>query len=150
MAEIKVLYDHVGGNIWACWDDPRKEDICSDADPDADVVLSRDVNGEVIAFENLRFSLKDPADLKVKVHHDKSRKSLTVWFGEPSKENARTNPMHKIVLIKDDNSKVIGVEKLNYTIGDEEDIAVSVETFVDESLMEWIGSRPSSAAAPDR
>ena len=142
MAKVEVLYDHEGGTIWANWDRTRKEEICTDADPDSDVVISIDKLGNALAFEYYTFPLKSPAELKVKVYHDHARKSLTVWFGDPVSEASRTKPVYQVVLIKDGFGKVIGVEKLQYSIGDTEDISVSVDTYLGDSPPERPASQP--------
>ena len=140
MAEIRVSYAHPYGVLWAGWDDPKKEDICTDIDDDVSAIVSLDVNEQAIAFEDYVYPLDAPSDLKVKVHHDRARKSLTVWFDNPDKECKRNEPVHDVVLIKDTTGKVIGVEKLHYVIGETEDIIVSVDTFIDDSLLENQGS----------
>ena len=148
MADIRVSYAHPYGVLWACWDDPKREDVCTDVDPDANAIVSLDVNEKAIAFEDYGYVLKDPSDLKIKVHHDRARKSLTVWFADPDKEHKRNDPVHDVVLIKDGSSRIIGVEKLDYSIADGEDITVSVETFVDAVRLEWIRSKSNSTADP--
>ena len=140
MADIRISYAHPYGVLWANWDKTRKEVVCTDADPDSDVVISIDKLGNALAFEYYTFVLEDPADLRVKVHHDRARKSLVVWFGDPTSEANRTKPVHQVALIKDSAGKVIGVEKLHYTIGEAEDITVSVDTFVDDALLKGTGS----------
>ena len=135
MADIRVSYVHPQGVVWACWDDPRKEKVCADADTDASAIVSLDVNAKAIAFEDYSYVLNDPSDLRVKVHHDRARKSLTVWFADPDSEHQRNEPVHDVVLIKNAAGKVIGVEKLHYVIGETEDITVSVDTFVDGGLL---------------
>ena len=150
MAVIRVSYAHPHGVLWAGWDDPKKEYICTDFDDDVSAIVSLDVNEKALAFEDYVYPLNDPSDLKVKVHHDRARKSLTVWFDNPDKECKRNKPFHDVVLIKDGSGRVIGVEKLHYTIGDSEDISVSVETYVDQDLLKRLRSRSSSTAAPDR
>lgn len=148
MADIRVSYAHPYGVLWAGWDDPKKENICTDIDDDVSAIVSLDVNEKAIAFEDYVHVLDDPSDLKVKVHHNRARKSLTVWFADPDKEHQRNKPVHDVVLIKDGAGKVIGVEKLHYVIGDAEDISVSVETYVDRDLLEKLRPNPNSTAAP--
>ena len=135
MAKVEALYDHDGGTIWANWDRTRKEVVCTDADPDSDVVISIDGLGNALAFEYYTFALEHPSNLRVKVHHDRAKKSLTVWFVDPEGEYKRNEPVHDVILIKDATGKVIGVEKLHYVIGETEDITVSVDTFIDDGLL---------------
>ncbi len=126
MAQVSVLYEHAAGTLWACWDDKRKEDICSVTDEE--IVLIKDEKGEVFAFENLHFSVADPQDLKVKVDYDRVSKSLTVWFGDPSGYHARGEPIDEVLLIKNSAGEVIGIEKLNFVIDDPNDLQVSIQT----------------------
>ena len=51
---------------------------------------------------------------KVKVIHDRTGNSLTVWFGDPSDEYICSETGEEVVLIRDKNLKVIGFELLGF------------------------------------
>jgi hypothetical protein len=51
---------------------------------------------------------------KVRVFHDRTGNTLTVWFDDPSKESVCDEIEDDVVLIKDSGGKVIGIERLNY------------------------------------
>ncbi|ASC69584.1 hypothetical protein XM38_005110 [Halomicronema hongdechloris C2206] len=64
----------------------------------------------------------------VKVYHDKVGNTLTVWFGEPSDEYICEETADEVILMKDQAGKVIGFEKLNYSVSDPENVQFSFET----------------------
>jgi hypothetical protein len=47
---------------------------------------------------------------KVRVYHDRTGNTVTVWFDDPRKESICDD----IVLIKDQEGRAIGFERLNY------------------------------------
>lgn len=51
----------------------------------------------------------------LKICHDPRGRTLTVWFDDPSKEQSSEETGEEVVLIKDGEGRVIGVEHLNYT-----------------------------------
>ena len=65
---------------------------------------------------------------QVKVYYDREGNTLTVWFGNPADEYVAEETGEEIVLMKDREGKVIGLEKLNFTghVGDA--IKVAFET----------------------
>ncbi len=64
----------------------------------------------------------------VRVYHDKIGNTLTVWFGSPSDEYVCEETADEVVLIKNRAGKVIGFEKLNYSIPNPENIQFSFES----------------------
>ena len=65
---------------------------------------------------------------KVKVIHDRTGNTLTVWFGDPSDEYICSETGEEIVLIKDKNLKVIGFELLSFlSPGDQSGFSGEVE-----------------------
>ena len=64
---------------------------------------------------------------RVKVYYDREGKTLTVWFDEPQKEDICEETGEEVILIKDKVGKVIGFERLNFVLEQEED-GFSVET----------------------
>ena len=51
---------------------------------------------------------------KVKVFHDRVGNTLVVWFGEPQDEYEVEETGDEVILMKDENGRVIGFEKLNF------------------------------------
>ena len=52
---------------------------------------------------------------KVTVYYDRTGNTLTVWFGNPSKEWVCEEIGDDVVLMKDRRGRVIGFERLNYS-----------------------------------
>ena len=143
MAQVKVSCNSVGGTLWACWGDPRDEDVCTDTD--ADLVISLNRQGESIGFEYFGFSRIERNDWRVKVHYDQAGRSLTVWFGDPAEQYACVDAGYGVNLIKDQRGDVIGVEKLNYALSAAEDLQVEVAAFDDTEHPEGISSAAPTA-----
>ena len=144
MAQVKVSCNSVGGTLWACWGDPRDEDVCTDTD--ADLVISLNRQGESIGFEYFRFSRIERNDWRVKVHYDQAGRSLTVWFGDPVEQYACVDTGYGVNLIKDQRGDVIGVEKLNYALSATEDLQVEVAAFDAPEHREGIRSKSTQSA----
>ena len=51
---------------------------------------------------------------KVRIFHDRTGNTLTVWFDDPRKEVICEEVNDDIVLMKDKRGRVIGFERLNY------------------------------------
>lgn len=51
----------------------------------------------------------------LRIYHDTEGRTLTVWFDDPSKEEAAEETGEEVILIKDRHGHVIGFERLNYT-----------------------------------
>jgi hypothetical protein len=51
---------------------------------------------------------------KLALCHDRTGNTLTVWFGDPSKEAVCEEADDDVVLMKDRRGRVIGFERLNY------------------------------------
>jgi len=51
---------------------------------------------------------------KIRVHHDRTGNTLTVWFDDPDKEYICEEIADDIVLMKDRRGRVLGFERLNY------------------------------------
>ena len=52
----------------------------------------------------------------VKVIHDRAGDTLVVWFGNPADEDICEEADDDMVLMKDRNGRVIGFEKLNFSL----------------------------------
>ncbi len=51
---------------------------------------------------------------KVRVYHDRTGNTLTVWFDDPQKEYICEEIADDIVLMKDKKGRIIGFERMNY------------------------------------
>ena len=65
---------------------------------------------------------------QVKVFYDDIGGTLCVWWGNPEDEEVCEETGHGIILIKDKQGKVIGLENLHYQGGDPKDFAVEAKT----------------------
>jgi hypothetical protein len=65
---------------------------------------------------------------EVRVFYDKIGNTLTVWFADPSLEHVSEETGDEVILMKDRSGKVIGFEKLNFTITDPDLLRLSFET----------------------
>lgn len=65
---------------------------------------------------------------KVRIYHDRSGNTLSVWFGEPQDEYICEETGEEIILMKDKSGQVIGFEKLNYSLASDKHLNVSFET----------------------
>lgn len=57
---------------------------------------------------------------QVKVYYDKLGNTLTVWFDDPKKEHISEETGEEVILMKDKAGRVIGFEKLNFTMETEQ------------------------------
>ena len=51
---------------------------------------------------------------KIRVYHDRTGNTLTVWFDDPRKESVCEEVGNDVVLMKDRRGQIIGFERLNY------------------------------------
>lgn len=51
---------------------------------------------------------------KIKIVHDTTGHTLTVWLDDPSKEHVCEETADEVVLMKDAQGKIIGFELLHY------------------------------------
>ncbi len=51
---------------------------------------------------------------KVRVYHDRTGNTLTVWFEDPQRELICEEVDDDVILMKDRKGRVIGFERLNY------------------------------------
>lgn len=65
---------------------------------------------------------------QVKVFHDHTGNTLTVWFGEPQEEYICEETGDEVILMKDQAGRVIGFEKLNFPSAGSEPVRISFET----------------------
>jgi hypothetical protein len=64
----------------------------------------------------------------VKVFYDRTGNTLTVWFGDPREEHVCEETGDEVILMKDQAGRVIGFEKLNFSIAESEQVRVAFET----------------------
>ena len=60
----------------------------------------------------------------IKIHYDADGKTLTVWFDDPTKEFIAEETGEEVIIIKDRDNKVIGFERLNFTLESDQDLTV--------------------------
>ena len=65
---------------------------------------------------------------EVKVHFDREGNTLTVWFGDPKEEVICEETGEEVVLMKNRDGRVIGFEKLNFSISNPEPLRVAFES----------------------
>ena len=65
---------------------------------------------------------------EVKVLYDQEGKTLTVWFEDAAQESVCEETGDEVILIKDASGRVIGFEKLNFSVDDPAMLRVALET----------------------
>jgi uncharacterized protein YuzE len=65
---------------------------------------------------------------EVKVLYDREGKTLTVWFADSRQEYVCEETGDEVILIKDASGRVIGFEKLNFSVADPAALRVALET----------------------
>lgn len=66
------------------------------------------------------------ADLKV--FYDREGHTLTVWFADRSQEYVCEETGDEVVLMKDRSGRVVGFEKLNFSVPESDALRVDLET----------------------
>ena len=64
---------------------------------------------------------------EVKVFYDQTGNTLTVWFGNPQDEHICEETGDEVILMKDSSGRVIGFEKLNFSVAKPEPLRVAFE-----------------------
>lgn len=65
---------------------------------------------------------------EVSVLYDRAGRTLTVWFSDPHEEQVCEETGDEVVLMKDSSGRVIGFEKLNFSIPDTDRLRIALET----------------------
>lgn len=65
---------------------------------------------------------------QVRLFHDHSGNTLTVWFGNPQNETICEETGDNVILMKDKSGQVIGFKKLNFSVASSEPLRVAFET----------------------
>ena len=64
---------------------------------------------------------------EVKVFYDRTGNTLTVWFGNPEEEYVCEETRDEVILMKDKSGRVIGFERLNFSVETTESLKVAFE-----------------------
>jgi hypothetical protein len=64
---------------------------------------------------------------QVRVYYDRAGNTLTVWFGDPQNEYICEETGNEVILMKDRTGKVIGFDKLNFSMPAPEHLRVAFE-----------------------
>ena len=65
---------------------------------------------------------------ELSVLYDREGRTLTVWFSDRHQEHVCEETGEEVVLMKDAAGRVIGFEKLNFSIPETDRLHVTVET----------------------
>ena len=65
---------------------------------------------------------------QIKVFYDRVANTLTVWFGDPQTEVICQETGDEVILMKDKSGRVIGFERLNFSVAESEPWRVAFET----------------------
>jgi hypothetical protein len=65
---------------------------------------------------------------EVSVLYDREGQTLTVWFSDRRQEYVCEETGDEVILMKDSAGRVIGFEKLNFSVPETERLLVAVET----------------------
>ncbi len=65
MADVTVYYDQAGQTLTVWFGNPTDEYICEETTEE--IILMKNVAGQVIGFEKLHYVLPQPADFRVMV-----------------------------------------------------------------------------------
>jgi hypothetical protein len=63
----------------------------------------------------------------VRIFHDREGQTLTVWFDEPTSEYVCEQAADELVLMKDREGRVIGVEKLYFPVPESDSLTVEFD-----------------------
>jgi hypothetical protein len=73
-------------------------------------------------------AMMKPNTTRIKVFDDREGNTLTVWFGNPKDEYVCEETGDEAILMKDKKRRVIGFEKLNYSLPKQADLQITFET----------------------
>ena len=65
---------------------------------------------------------------RLKIIFDREASTLTVWFANPQDEHVCEETGDDVVLMKDSDGRVIGIERLSYHLPQQDILQVDVET----------------------
>ena len=91
---------------------------------------------------------------ELRIFYDREGQTLTVWFAAPRDETVCDQVGGEVVLMKDRSGRVIGFEKLNFSLPETESLTVAVEPATLEKNLKLCApnrlSRPEAAEATAR
>lgn len=64
----------------------------------------------------------------MRVFHDREGQTLTVWFEDPSQECICEETGDGVVLMKDREGRILGFEKLYFSVSDADALRAALET----------------------
>ena len=64
----------------------------------------------------------------MRIIHDREGQTLTVWFGDPRQEYVCEETGEGVILMKDCDGRVLGFEKLYFSVSDAEALRAALET----------------------
>jgi len=64
----------------------------------------------------------------ITVFHDREGQTLTVWFGDPRQEYISEETGEGVILMKDREGRVLGFEKLYFSVSDAEILRTALQT----------------------
>jgi len=65
---------------------------------------------------------------QIKVFYDQKGNTLTVWFADPQDEYVCEETGDEVVLMKNKSGRVIGFERLNFSLSKSEKLQIAFET----------------------
>jgi len=65
---------------------------------------------------------------EVKVLYDREGNTLTVWFTDARQESVCEETGDEVILMKDAAGRVIGFEKLNFSVAERDSLRLAFET----------------------
>ena len=65
---------------------------------------------------------------EVSVIYDREGRTLTVWFSDRRREHVCEENGDEVILMKDSTGRVIGFEKLNFSIPESERLRIALDT----------------------
>lgn len=66
----------------------------------------------------------------VKIYYNRNGSTLTVWFGDPETEYVSEETGDEVILMKDKEGKVIGFEKLYFSIPNDKEVRVDFKAII--------------------
>ncbi len=72
---------------------------------------------------------------EIKVYYDPIGETLTVWFGNPQDEYICEETGEEVILMKDKHGRVIGFEKLYFSVPSSERLQFSFEELRGEEFV---------------
>ena len=81
----------------------------------------------------------------MRIFHDREGQTLTVWFGEPTREHVCEQITDEVVLMKDRAGRVIGVEELNFLVPESDSLTVALDIVFGMPVFDWLSQHPDEA-----